>query len=90
MPVAVALIIGVVVLAISLIGLIRALLLLIPFYAYVGIAVYLLWRFRRKEAERVMAMKREAERQRSFNEQEMRAWRASLEEERQNPSRPVD
>ena len=87
MPVAVAmvLILGVVVFAIALIGLVWAIVFLLPFYAYVGIAVYLVWRSNRRKAELEASIVREVERQRLFNEQEMRAWRSSLEDERQKP-----
>lgn len=82
MPVAIALIIGVVVLATSLIGLIWALIVLLPFYAYVALALYLVWRSNRKNADLSASIQREADRQRHFNEQEMHAWRQSLEEDR--------
>jgi hypothetical protein len=87
MPVAIALIIGVVVLAIFLVGILWALALLIPFYVYIGLALYLVWRGKRKEAELAESVDREIERQRLFNEQELRAWRGSLEKERRSASR---
>ncbi len=87
MPVAIALIIGVVVLAIFLVGILWALALLIPFYVYIGLALYLVWRGKRKEAELAESVDREIERQRLFNEQELRAWRDSLEKERRSASR---
>ena len=76
MPVAIALVVGVVVLAIALIGLVWAMIFLLPFYAYVAAAVYLVWRSNRKHADLAASVAREAERQRLFNEQEMRAWRS--------------
>src|SRR6478672_10657419 len=87
MPVAVAmvLILGVMVFAIALIGLVWAIVFLLPFYAYVGLAVYLVWRSNRRKAELEASIVREVERQGLFNEQEMRAWRSSLEDERQKP-----
>ena len=87
MPVAIALIIGVVFLAICLVGILWTLVFLIPFYAYVGIAVYLVWRSGRKQADLAASVEREAERQRQFNGQEMRAWRASFEGNQRNISR---
>jgi uncharacterized protein (DUF58 family) len=87
MPVAIALIFGVVVLAICLIGILWTLALLLPFYAYIGAAVYLIWRSRRKEAELAKSVERDTVRQRLFNEQEMRAWHDSLEKDRKNLTR---
>jgi hypothetical protein len=87
MPVAMALISGVVVLAFCLIGLLWAVALLLPFYVYIGAAVYLIWRSKRKEAELAESVERDTQRQRLFNEQEMRAWRDSLEKDRRNVSR---
>jgi membrane protein implicated in regulation of membrane protease activity len=87
MPVAMALIFGVMVLAIWLIGVLWAIALLILFSAYIGLAVYLVWRSKRKHAELAESLQREAERERQFNEQEMRAWRDSLERDRRNASR---
>jgi hypothetical protein len=87
MPVAVAIVIilGVVVFAVALIGLVWAIFVLLPFYAYVGIAVYLVWRSNRRKAELEASIVREVERQRLFNEHEMRAWRSSLEDDRKKP-----
>jgi uncharacterized iron-regulated membrane protein len=82
MPVAIVLIIGVVIIAIVLIGIIWSFLLLVPFYAFVGLAGFLIWRSRRKEAEIAAEVEREAQRQRLLNEQETRAWQASLQRER--------
>ena len=87
MPVAIALIVGVVVLATALIGLLWAMIFLLPFYAYVALAWYLVWRSNRKHAQLSASVEREAERQRLFNEQEMRAWRSSFEEESRAASR---
>jgi predicted Holliday junction resolvase-like endonuclease len=87
MPIALVLIFVVVVVAVCLIGILWALAFLIPFYASIAAAVYFLWRSRKNEAELVNSAHREAERQRLFNEQEMRAWRASLEIERRNSSK---
>jgi hypothetical protein len=81
MPLAIALIIVAAVLAITLIGLIWAMIFLLPFYGYVAIVIYLVWRSHRKHAELSATVQREAERQRLFNEQEMRAWRRSMESE---------
>ena len=87
MPVAIALIVGVVVLATALIGLVWAMIFLLPFYAYVALAFYLVWRSNRKHAQLSASVEQEAERQRLFNEQEMRAWRSSFEEESRAASR---
>ena len=92
MRVAVAMVIifGVVVFAIVLIGLLWAIVLLVPFYAHVGIAVYLIWRSNRRKAELEALVVRDVERQRLFNEQEMRAWNSSLDDDRQEPPRPEE
>jgi hypothetical protein len=87
MPVAIALILGVMVLAVCLIGILWTLALLLPFYVYIGAAVYFIWRSKRKEAQLAESAERDIERQRRFNEQEMRAWRDSLEKDRRNVSR---
>jgi hypothetical protein len=87
MPVAIALIVGVVVLAVCLVGILWALALLIPFYVYIGLAVYLVWRGKQKEADLAKSVERENERQRLLNEQELRAWRDSLEKERRSAVR---
>jgi hypothetical protein len=87
MPVAIALIVGVVVLAVCLVGILWALALLIPFYIYIGLAVYLVWRGKQKEAELAKSVERENERQRLLNEQELRAWRDSLEKDRRSAAR---
>ncbi|MBR1154607.1 hypothetical protein [Bradyrhizobium sp. JYMT SZCCT0428] len=79
MPVAIALIAGVLVLAIALIGLVWAIIFLLPFYAYVALAVYLVRRSNRAQADLSASVEREAARQRRFNEQEMRAWNSSIE-----------
>jgi hypothetical protein len=49
---------------------------LVPFYAYVGLAIYLVWKRARRKADVKAAVARDAERQRSFNDREMRAWNA--------------
>jgi hypothetical protein len=74
------------VLAVCLIGIFWAVAFLLPFYAYIGAAVYLIWRSKRKEAELADSVQKEAQRQKLFNEQELRAWRNSLENERRNAS----
>ena len=81
MPVAVALFVGVVVLATVLIGLFWAMVILLPFYVYVAAAVFLIWRSNRRHADLSASVERGAKRQRLLNEQEMRAWRNSLENE---------
>ena len=59
MPVAIALIVGVVVLATALIGLLWAMIFLLPFYAYVALAFYLVWRSNRKHAQLSASVERE-------------------------------
>jgi hypothetical protein len=77
-PLAIALIAGVVVLAAVLLGILWALIFLIPFYVYAGAAVYLVWRARRRESDLQASVRREAEQQRTLNDQEMRAWQGAL------------
>ncbi len=79
MPVAIALIIGVVVLATALIGLLWAMAVLLPFYAYIAAAAFLVVRSERRHADLSASVEREVAAQRRFNEQEMRAWNTSLE-----------
>jgi uncharacterized iron-regulated membrane protein len=80
-PVVIVIIVGIMLIAVALIGLIWSVLLLVPFYAFVGGAVFLVWRGRRQQAEIADAVEHEAERQRLFNEQEQRAWQASLQKQ---------
>ena len=89
MPVALVLIFGVVVLAVCLIGILwAAVVFLLPFYAFTGALVYLIWRSKHKEAELREFVEREAEKERRFNEQETRAWRnAVTNEQRSSPRR---
>jgi hypothetical protein len=77
-PLAIALIATVVGLAAVLLGIIWALIFLIPFYVYVGAAVYLVWRAKRQESDLQASVRREAEKQRTLNDQEMRAWQCAL------------
>jgi uncharacterized iron-regulated membrane protein len=87
-PVAIIIIIvGVVLIAVALIGLIWSVLVIVPFYAFVGGAAFLIWRNRRKQAEIAASVQREAERQRLFNEQEQRAWLASLEKQQRSAAK---
>ncbi|TFW52289.1 hypothetical protein CT676_42620 [Bradyrhizobium sp. MOS001] len=76
MPLAIALIFCVVLFAVLLVGIAWALAVLVPFYTYVGLAIYLVWRSARRQAGVEAAVARDAERQRSFNDREMRAWNA--------------
>jgi hypothetical protein len=87
MPVAIVLIVAVAVIAIVLIGVVWAILVLLPFYALVGVAVVLIWRAQRRDAEAAKSVAREAERQRLFNEQEHRAWQASLQKQQLNAAK---
>jgi uncharacterized protein (DUF58 family) len=79
MPAAIALIIGVVALATALIGVVWAATFLLPFYVYIALAIYLVRRSNRLEAELNSSVRRETENQRRFNELESRAWRSLLE-----------
>ena len=88
MPVAIALIILVVVLAVCLIGILWTLIFVIPFYAAVGIVVCVLWRVSRNQRHMATFVQREAERQRLLNEQEMNAWRSAIERDRRDASKP--
>ena len=81
MPAAIALISGVIIFAIFLIGVVWALFVLVPFYAYVGVSMFLIWRSARRQAEQAAALQREVRRQRFFNDQEMQAWTASIEKD---------
>ena len=74
-PLAIALIFCVVLFAVFLVGIAWALAVLVPFYAYVGLAIYLVWKSARRQADVETAVARDAERQRSFNDREMRAWK---------------
>ena len=87
MPIAIALIVvAVVLVAMALIGLIWAGIVLLG-YAYGALAVYLIWRSNRKYVELSQSVQREADRQRLFNEQEIRAWRRSIELAERSASR---
>jgi hypothetical protein len=79
MPVAIGLI--VIVLAVTLVGFVWAVIVLLPFYAYLAVAVCLVWRSNQNNADLSASVEREAELQRHFNEQETRAWRRTLEED---------
>ncbi|KJC36696.1 hypothetical protein UB31_35485 [Bradyrhizobium sp. LTSP849] len=79
MPAVIALITGIIIFAVFLVGVVWALFILVPFYAYVGVSVFLIWRSAQKQAELVAAIQREARIQRSFKDQGMRAWTASIE-----------
>ena len=84
MPIAVALILILAVFAVCLIYFLWTLVLLIPVYALIAAAGYFAWsRWSNKSASAV-SIQQEAEDQRRLNEQEMRAWHASLEIERRN------
>lgn len=79
MPLALAFIFCVVLFAVFLVGIAWALAVLVPFYAYVGLAIYFVWKSARRQADVEAAVVRDAERQRSFNDREMRAWNALIE-----------
>lgn len=61
-----------------------ALIVLVPMYAYAGLTIYLVWRNARKLSETEAGLQQEAERQRTFNDQEMRAWDALIERDQFN------
>ncbi|WP_441237145.1 hypothetical protein [Bradyrhizobium sp. 930_D9_N1_4] len=87
MHVAIALVLGVLLFAAFMVGLFWALVVMVPFYACVGLAIYFVWKSARTQANVTATLQREAERQRSFNEQEMRAWNASIEKNRRNATK---
>ena len=87
MPVVIARIVGVAVLAGFLIGVAWAIAVLLPFYAYVGLAFFFVWWSNRNRERQAASIELEAERQRQLNEQEMRAWTASLERGQRNASK---
>jgi hypothetical protein len=89
-PVAIAIIFGVLMLAVRLIGFLWVLALLLPFYAYIGAAIYLIRRARRINSRLMETLEREIERQRLLNEQEMRAWRGSPRERERERERERD
>ena len=87
MPIAIGLVVCAALLALALIGMVWAMIVLLPFYGYVAIAAYLMWRSNRRHAELSASLQREANRQRLYNEQEMRAWRRSIETADRSASR---
>ena len=87
MPIVIALILGVALLVVVLVNLIWALILLVPIYAYIAIAIYLVVRNRRRQAETDAFIAREAERQRVLNDQEFQAWKAAAEGAKRNASK---
>ncbi len=87
MPIAIALILVGGVLAVLRIGILWAIAFLLPFYAFIAVAAFLVWRGKQGDAEAAASVERDAERQRLFNEQEKEAWRASLEKDRRNTSK---
>lgn len=96
MLVPIALIIGVIVLAVCMLGIFWAVVSLIPFYAYIAFGAYQIWRANRKHFELENRVTREAELQRRFNEQETKAWLVLNEiegrngAERENPPHDLD
>lgn len=78
MPLAIALIVGVVLLAAVLFGILWALLFLVPYYVYAGAAAYLVWRARRRGSDLQTSVRHQADQQRLLNEQEARAWQVAL------------
>ena len=87
MPIVIALILGVALLVVVLVNLIWALILLVPIYAYIAVAIYLVMRNRRRQAETDAFIAREAERQRVLNDQEFQAWKAAAEGAKRNASK---
>jgi uncharacterized protein (DUF58 family) len=86
-PLAIALIVVMVLLAAVLFGIPWVLIFLVPLYVYIGAAAYLIWQSRRHESELHASVRREAEQQRLFNEQEMRAWHAALEKNQRSAAK---
>ena len=87
MPIVIALIGGVVLLVVVLVNLIWALILLVPIYAYIALAIYFVVRNRRRQAAADADLAREAERERVLNDQEFQAWKAAAEGARRNASK---
>ena len=88
MPVVIALVLGVALVAVVMVvQLIWALLFLIPLYAYVALAMYLVLRNRRRQTATDAFFAREAERQRLLNDQEFKAWKAAAEGARRNTAK---
>ena len=87
MPIVIALILGVALLVVVLINLIWALILLVPIYAYIALAIYFVVRNRRRQAAADADLAREAERERVLNDQEFQAWKAAAEGARRNASK---
>lgn len=81
MPVAIAVIVCVVLFAALLLGVLWALIVLVPIYVVAGLTAHLVLKNARKEVDARAAVQRDAERQRAFNEREARAWRASIEKD---------
>jgi biopolymer transport protein ExbB/TolQ len=86
-PFAIALIFGVLLLAAVFFSVLWVLIFLVPLYVYTGAAAYLIWRTRRRESDLHASVRREAEQQRLFNEQEMRAWQATLGKNQRNAAK---
>ena len=87
MPIVIALIGGVVLLVVVLVNLILAAFLLVPIYAYIALAIYLVMRNRRRQAASDADIAREAERERVLNEQEFQAWKAAAEGAKRNANK---
>ncbi len=87
MPVVIALVLGAVLVVVVVVQLAWALLLLIPLYVYGALAVYLVLRHRRRQAEVDAFVAREAKQQRLLNEQEFKAWKAAAESARRNAAK---
>jgi hypothetical protein len=88
MPVAIALILGTALVAlVVVVQLIWALLVLIPLYVHFALAIFLVLRSRRRQAEADAFVTREAERQRSLNEQEFKAWKAAADGSSRNAAK---
>ena len=87
MPIVIALILGVALLVVVLVNLIWALILLVPIYAYIALAIYFVVRNRRRQAAADADLAREAERERVLNDQEFQAWKAAAEGARRNASK---
>lgn len=84
--IALAVVIALMVAAI-VVRLIWVLFIFAPLYACLALAIYLVARSRRRQAEADMFVAREAERQRALNEQEFRAWKSAADSARWNADR---
>ena len=84
--IALAVVIALMVVAI-VVRLIWVLFIFVPLYACLALAIYLVLRSRRREAETESFVAREAERQRLLNAQEFKAWKTAADGARRNSAK---